>query len=875
MKLLQTYYTSCKKGQLGGAGFQFYSYSDGLSADELKEISIIGNYFPPLHLPTQPSEEEVENLFPLAFSYFKLRSGRVGVCQSKYIGQDYSGRYGNFFSHCLILEAGSFPFYPINLFKHPVFRQKLTVLEENESEKPASLPTLSIEDLEPIMDTGPEECGDFLSTSRESAFKGVIDALLVQRTSNRRIVLADEPEYAYLWLKIITSSFPVELIKDITYTTYSFDPANSNFDLCYTLNKGGRFVFDNQMLRDFQFFVYNVQDQNYSKSVIESSYAKMLLIAFGISTQKLKQFHQFLHYFKYPSLNKDIDDALGLFNLIQGGMNLQKVNFLDIQRYFKFVHQYDMGEHVVKILDFLTKQSTAHFLIEKFESFEQAAIVIETLFVAAVKSPETKQKQYSCDFYFNSLIALIIRQGLSKDDQAVNDFINFNLKITNLEFAKSNFFITDITSNDRLKTIAELLDNGVDEKIRNASSFYFSLFFSAIQVTYEQEHRPLNNMSNFIKNQVFKHVDDYDCLFKLFGLFVQKPRLFYEYFAEIRSHVSSQSNALEQLHKVFITIYNQQEFDSKKIIIKELSKNEEIELIFTLANSEIQLITNKAAAYHSYLTRNEQFFKRYADRSVEFMLEYARVLELKYPKDEVKTYLGYANQISDGRFHHQLITLLEAEINLDNPEKVDSDIIQGIHYARQKASPMPDENGLEHLYFGQQLEQKNLELAGFIKKIPSIGILKSKNTEPVLKWLLYLIFAAIDKKGEFRYFTVFATTNISPQYLKFALDELFLYGYHHDIELLSWFIAYLTIEEKKSKELAIEYQGTLQEIKVILPEVLLEQKESFLNKLEKHLLEHEASSEKYWRAICEACEKLRQERPKGLMNSFKSLWGRK
>jgi hypothetical protein len=136
MKLLQTYYTSCRVGQSGASGFQFYSFSEGLTSEELFEIEKIGNYIAPLNLPSNPSNEDIDSLFPVSFNYFKLKSGRVGVLQSVALIQDYSGRPGNFLSHAYILESGNFPFFPILLFKSSSFRTNLTSDEWNTTNYP-------------------------------------------------------------------------------------------------------------------------------------------------------------------------------------------------------------------------------------------------------------------------------------------------------------------------------------------------------------------------------------------------------------------------------------------------------------------------------------------------------------------------------------------------------------------------------------------------------------------------------------------------------------------------------------------------------------------------------------------------------------------
>ncbi|GHV54087.1 hypothetical protein FACS1894181_17990 [Bacteroidia bacterium] len=126
MKLLQTYYTSCRIGQTNSSGFQFYSFSEGVTESELDEIGKLGSYAAPYGSNPFPTEEEVLNTLPIAFKYFRLSSGRVGVLQSTACTQEYTGRPGNYFTHALLLEAGEFPFMPILLHKSNYLRHDLT-----------------------------------------------------------------------------------------------------------------------------------------------------------------------------------------------------------------------------------------------------------------------------------------------------------------------------------------------------------------------------------------------------------------------------------------------------------------------------------------------------------------------------------------------------------------------------------------------------------------------------------------------------------------------------------------------------------------------------------------------------------------------------
>lgn len=75
MKLLQFIYTSCRRGLSAGSGFQTHAMSEGITEEERVELERITVYVPPMDLTSQPNGEEIAS-FPVAFSFFRLESGR-------------------------------------------------------------------------------------------------------------------------------------------------------------------------------------------------------------------------------------------------------------------------------------------------------------------------------------------------------------------------------------------------------------------------------------------------------------------------------------------------------------------------------------------------------------------------------------------------------------------------------------------------------------------------------------------------------------------------------------------------------------------------------------------------------------------------------
>src|SRR5689334_15719663 len=143
MKALQLHYTSCRRGQSGNAGFQTRTLSAGIRPDEQREIERRGIYRPPRDARPDPSPEEIARDFPRALRFYRLESGRLAITLSTYVGRDYSGRWGNFFAHTLVLEAEPAKLWPIDFYEWPGWKAGLSENEDTE-EVPTPLPAVDL-----------------------------------------------------------------------------------------------------------------------------------------------------------------------------------------------------------------------------------------------------------------------------------------------------------------------------------------------------------------------------------------------------------------------------------------------------------------------------------------------------------------------------------------------------------------------------------------------------------------------------------------------------------------------------------------------------------------------------------------------------------
>ncbi|GAA3080589.1 hypothetical protein GCM10017562_57180 [Streptomyces roseofulvus] len=104
MSLLQMHYTSAPPGP-DGSGFRFTAVSPGVPHSVLREAEQLVGYEPPRDAPARPSEAELA-AFPEMFGFARLSDGSGLLSRTVYTGADYSGRWGNFHAHAVLVPAG-------------------------------------------------------------------------------------------------------------------------------------------------------------------------------------------------------------------------------------------------------------------------------------------------------------------------------------------------------------------------------------------------------------------------------------------------------------------------------------------------------------------------------------------------------------------------------------------------------------------------------------------------------------------------------------------------------------------------------------------------------------------------------------------------
>lgn len=449
MKVLQTYYTSCRVGQSNASGFQFYSYSDGLTQDELWEIEKLGNYIPPINLPSNPTPAEIEELFPVSFCYFKLKSGRVGALQSVALTQDYSGRPGNFFCHAFILDSGEFSFLPIELYQSTSFRNNLTQAEWDVSTAPDKLPVIELSDLgrRSLSDLRP--ISDFLSQENNETTLGLlVNSVIESAETRRKIILADTPESIVFWLTSVSLAFPLHLANGITFSTYSHDPANNKSLICGTVNEGSRFNFRDEAAYKFQYYIFNRTIGKYSAVNSSSNYAELANIALTISYEKFSAFHEFFKNFNYCEITRKIDTVYNVFQVSQDGA----IFYPDWAEQLKFIEENAKEDYLRRYIHdnniFLD-----HVLDGVFLQHEDVEIFFALLLTVIRKTKNAQDFDMVLDLYLSWVHMFIFcEKGETESAEYLQTFLRTNASILSrfLDFKNdfcSSYFREETFSN--------------------------------------------------------------------------------------------------------------------------------------------------------------------------------------------------------------------------------------------------------------------------------------------------------------------------------------------------------------------------------------------------------------------------------------------
>ncbi|MFV2215769.1 hypothetical protein ACFHW2_36735 [Actinomadura sp. LOL_016] len=215
----QLYYTSVRRGPTGRSGFQVVAETPGLPEGVRAGVLAHLSYRPPPEAPAEPGDAELD-LFPVSLLYDRV-DGRPVLVRCRYLGLDYSRRYGNFFGHAVVAEPDELEgVRPAELWRSPLWEPGGAVdgrLDE-------------LDELPPGAALAPEDLARWLPASGPADPFGTLGVLVgavgdrIAAGDGRVVLLADDADTIARWIALVSYSLPVAATGRLSFVTYSADP---------------------------------------------------------------------------------------------------------------------------------------------------------------------------------------------------------------------------------------------------------------------------------------------------------------------------------------------------------------------------------------------------------------------------------------------------------------------------------------------------------------------------------------------------------------------------------------------------------------------------------------------------------------------------
>lgn len=323
MEALQYIYTSWKNGDSTEKGYMIYSCSEGITESECGAIKDAMQYLAPKELTLTPTPQEIADIFPYAFSYFVLPTGRGCVAQSTYLGKDYSGRYGNYIIHALIFDINDLPCRPAEFFAEPYIKTAMTQ-EELEAPSPVPpLPLLHISEYASVIND--EQLNEFLF-DKEDEFAQLISMILAAQDAGIPFYLNDSRENLVLWSAAVQRILPSRLARKFMFNTYIGDHESMrsprareeglNFHLIGVRPDANYFNYATES-KSNRHIVMDFIGGHMTQGVTPNSYAQAMAASIAFDCEEVDSFGEFVDATSFNEINGHLQDAYLYYNLLR------------------------------------------------------------------------------------------------------------------------------------------------------------------------------------------------------------------------------------------------------------------------------------------------------------------------------------------------------------------------------------------------------------------------------------------------------------------------------------------------------------------------------------------------------------------------------
>ena len=323
MEALQYIYTSWKNGDSTEKGYMIYSRSEGITDTECGAIKDAMQYLAPKELSLTPSAQEIADIFPYAFSYFVLPTGRGCVAQSTYLGKDYSGRYGNYIIYALVFDVDDLPCRPAELFAEPFMKTAMTDEELNAPSPVPPLPPLYISQYGSVIND--DQLNEFLF-DKEEEFAQLVTLILAARDAGVPFYLNDSRENLVLWSAAVQRILPPRLAKKFMFNTYIGDHESMrtpkarekglNFHLIGVRPDANYFNYATESNSN-RHVVMDFLGSYMTQGIVPTGYAQAMASSITMDFEEIESFGEFVDSTSFNEISSRLQDAYLCYQLLR------------------------------------------------------------------------------------------------------------------------------------------------------------------------------------------------------------------------------------------------------------------------------------------------------------------------------------------------------------------------------------------------------------------------------------------------------------------------------------------------------------------------------------------------------------------------------
>jgi len=437
---------------------------------------------------------------------------------------------------------------------------------------------------------------DSIFELRLNKVKAIIDAVIcLSEADIKAVSIFDKRENIPYWIGAIKKGISDSLNEGLIFNVKdSKDNMIQNCIISYI-----PLYFDRSYGKeDKDVIFFNMEEGISTNFEYESKYSELVQVGFSMRDENFFKFKDFLMDFNYTNLDKEIDDCLILYNVLNNG--LKGVSGEKLNRAMNFALNYSPYASLKKYLEGLKIDATLNGDI--------LLLIIEAIFIASKECGDKPFKEKGFEILFDALYYRLANKSWSYEE-----LWSFYKKASSYENSREEiveYLLSDVTINKFLEHIGKCGDK---------LYFYLYIILTALEkegISFRA--KPLYNIfvSSYI-DAMKNNNEEMDKVINNINAPYLKADLLVVYFEILKDMKLEENNALKLL-----MVLSGEAFTQLRAAIKEV--NGGLKLIFAEYSVRLRMENSKKEYFWRY-------YKEYFQSDEEY--------KLKFLSDGINLYL--------------------------------------------------------------------------------------------------------------------------------------------------------------------------------------------------------------------------------------------